>query len=104
MDMKKKKAISDGSTGTIVGLFLLVTAAVAVPSASASDNCVDIDCLKEKVRLKCELKTDESEYINCKNMLKCMDADEQELRKECINEYRACDSTDLLLRSWCEYD
>ncbi len=41
------------SIGIIVGLFLLKTV-VAVPSTSASNNCIDIDCLKEKLRLICE--------------------------------------------------
>ena len=50
--MKKKSAIIGGSIGTILGLFPLVT---AVPSVSASNNsCVDIDCLKEKLRFICE--------------------------------------------------
>lgn len=61
--MKKKSLIIGGSIGTIAGLFLFMTA-VAVPSVSASNNCVDTDCLKKKLRLICELKTDESEYID----------------------------------------
>ena len=37
--MKKKSLIVDDSIGTIVGLFLLVTA-VAVPSVNAYNNCL----------------------------------------------------------------
>jgi hypothetical protein len=43
MDMEKKSVIIGGITGSIVGLFLLVLAAIAVSSASASNyNCIDI--------------------------------------------------------------
>ena len=39
-----------GIIGSIVGLFLLVTAAVAVSSVSDSNNCIDIDCLRQKLK------------------------------------------------------
>lgn len=41
------------SMGIIIGLFLLVIA-VVVPSVSASNNCVDIDCLKQKLERICK--------------------------------------------------
>jgi hypothetical protein len=108
--MKKKSVIMGSSLGSIVGLFLLVAAAAAgLQSTIASHaNCVDIDCLKEKLRLSCEtdLKPD---YIGCQNILRCMDAGEQEIMRECVesyptdNESSACNSQDLLARSWCDY-
>ena len=53
-DMKKKSLIVGRSICTIVGLFLLMTV-IVVPSVSASNNnCVDIDCLKEKLRRICQ--------------------------------------------------
>jgi hypothetical protein len=75
---------------------------------SASNNCVDIDCLKEKLRLACE-SDPIPEYLDCQNILRCMGADEQEIMRECVkaypadNESRACNSYDLLARSWCDY-
>lgn len=79
--MKKKSVIICGIKGTIFGLFLL--AAAAVPSVSAfTSNCVDIECLKEKLRLMCE--TDPKlEYLDYENILRCIDAREPELMK-CI--------------------
>jgi hypothetical protein len=50
MDMEKKSVIIGGITGSIVGLFLLVLAAIAVSSASASNyNCIDIGRLGQKL-------------------------------------------------------
>jgi hypothetical protein len=70
----------------IVGLLFLATFDVAVPSIYAS-NCVDIDCLKEKLRLLCE--TDPKlDYLYCQNILKCMDAGEQEIMR-CAKGYLA---------------
>jgi hypothetical protein len=99
--MKKKSFI-----GTIIGLLLLATASAA-PSISASNNCGDMDCLKEKLRLICETDP-RPDYFDC-HILKCMDAGEHEIMRECVkpypanNESRSCNSQDLLLRSWCDY-
>jgi hypothetical protein len=38
--------ITSDSICTIAGLFPLSTASVAVQSMSASNNCIDIDCLR----------------------------------------------------------
>ena len=102
--------IISNSICIIIGLFLLSTAsvAVAVPSISASSNCVDIDCLKEKLRLVCESNA-KPEFLDCQNILRCIDAGEQGIMRECVksypavNESSACNSQDLLLRSWCDY-
>jgi hypothetical protein len=105
-----KKKIIGSSIGTVIGLFLLAAAIVAaLQSASASNNnCVDIDCLKEKLKLICE-SDPKPNYLDCQNILRCIDAGEQELMRECVkaypadNESRSCNSQDLLLRSWCDY-
>ena len=50
IDMKKKRVIIGAIIGTTAALFLFVTA-VEVPSVNASNNnCVNIDCLKKKLR------------------------------------------------------
>ena len=90
--MEKESVIIIGIISSTVGLFLLATA-VAVPLVSASNNnCVDIDCIKERV-IRCILE-DDGEY---------------EIR-ECIKEYPSNNSSlscpqgpafDLLYRDWC---
>jgi hypothetical protein len=66
--------IIDGIIGSIVRLFILVTAAV-VPSVSVSNNCVDIDCFREKLeREKLERICKEGTappYLDCENILRC---------------------------------
>ena len=80
LDKEKKKLITGGIISSIMGLFLLV-AAVIVPSVTASNNdCVDIDCLKEKLRLICQ-SDPKPEYLDCENILRCIDAGEQEIMK-----------------------
>ena len=90
--MEKKSVIIIGIISSTIGLFLLATA-VAVPLVSASNNnCVDIDCIKERV-IRCILE-DDGEY---------------EIR-ECNKEYPSNNSSlscpqgpafDLLYRDWC---
>lgn len=92
MKMEKKSVIIIGIMSSTVGLFLLATA-VAVPQVSASNNnCVDLDCIKERV-IRCILEA----------------AGEYEFR-ECIKEYLPNNSSlscpqgpayDLLYRDWC---
>ena len=84
--MKKKSLIVSGTIGTIVGLFFLMTA-VVVPSVNTSNNCVDIDCLKDKLRLICETDP-KPEYLDCENILRCMDKGEQEVIR-CARAYQA---------------
>jgi len=78
-DLMKESVIIGSSIGIIVGLFLLKTV-VAVPSASTSNICIDIDCLKENLRLVCETDP-KSDYLDCENILRYMDAGEQEIMK-----------------------
>ncbi|MGH9974950.1 MAG: hypothetical protein ACRD8Z_03820 [Nitrososphaeraceae archaeon] len=105
MDMEKKSVIIVGIIGNTVGLFLLVTAAVAVSSVSASNNCIDIDCLRQKLERICKDGTAPS-YLDCENILRCIDAGEQEIMRECArgyslveNEIRIYNSPNLLYRS-----
>ena len=71
---------------------------------SSNENCIDIDCLKEKLRLKCETDP-KPEYLDCENILRCINAGEQDIMSECVkgypadNESRSCNSQDLLYRS-----
>ena len=75
-----------GSIGTIVGLFLLMTA-VTVPSVNASNNnCVDIDCLKEKLKRMCK-EGSAPPYLDCENILRCINAGEQEIMRQCTRGY-----------------
>ena len=69
--------IISGIIGSIVGLFLLVTA-VIVPAVSASNN--DIDYLKEKLRRICQ-SDPKPEYLDCENIFRCIDTSEQEIMR-----------------------
>jgi hypothetical protein len=106
--MKKKGVVIIGSIGTIVGLLLLATTIAVLPVYASTNNCVDIDCLREKLKLLCE-SDPKPNYLDCQNILRCIDAGEQEIMRECVrgyradNESRSCNSQDLLLRSWCDY-
>ena len=48
-------------------------------------------------------------YLDCENILLCIDAGEQEMMRVCVkgypadNETESCNSQDLLYRSWCNY-
>lgn len=84
-DLKKESVIIGSSIGILVGLFLLKTV-VAVPSASASNNCIDINCLKEKLEQIC-IQGPTSSYLDC-DILRCGDVGEQGVMK-CAKEYPA---------------
>jgi hypothetical protein len=84
--MKKKSVIIGANISTTVALFLLVTA-LAVPPVSASNNdCIDIDCLKQKLERICKEGT-APPYLDCGNILRCIDAGEQEIMRECARGY-----------------
>jgi hypothetical protein len=93
-----------------VALAILVMIPISgVPATSNThENCIDIDCLKKKLRLICETDP-KPEYLDCENILRCIVAGEQEIMRECVKQYPAdnetesCNSQDLLYRSWCEY-
>jgi hypothetical protein len=89
-DMEKKKTIIDGIMCSIVGLLLLVllllVTAAEVPLVSASNDCVDIECLKKKLEQICKDGTAPS-YLDCENILHCINAGEQEIMQECARGY-----------------
>ena len=79
-------------------------------SVSASNNCVDIECLKQKLERICE-KGIAPSYLDCRNILGCIDGGEQDIMKcsngyqllQLLNKTETCNSQDLLYRSWCNY-
>jgi len=91
-DIEKKCVIFGASICAIFGLVILVTTAVAMPSANASNGCFDIDCLRERLRLICE-NDPEPKYLDCQNILKCMDADEQKIMRELLLSYHCNESS-----------
>jgi hypothetical protein len=74
-----------GIISNTVGLFLLVTAA-EVPLVSASNDCVGIECLRQKLERICKEGT-APPYLDCENILRCIDAGEQEIMRECARGY-----------------
>jgi hypothetical protein len=92
----------------IILLLAFIGLVVQPVDASNKNTCIDIDCLKELIKLMCMEGTAPS-YLDCENILRCTVAGEQEIMRECVrgypadNESRACNSRDLLARSWCDY-
>ena len=104
--MKKESVVIGSSIGIIVRLFSFKDSHCS--TTSVSNNCIDIDCLKEKLRRICETDP-KPEYLDCENILRCINAGEQEIMRECVKQYpadsdsRSCNSKDLPYRSWCDY-
>jgi hypothetical protein len=66
--------------------------AVVVPSVWASNNCVDINCLKQKLERICKEGTAPPSYLDFENILRYMNGEgEQEIMK-CATGYLVCDS------------
>jgi hypothetical protein len=78
--MKKKSLTVGGSIGTIIGLLLYPFTIVPLAQGSTDDNCVDIDCLKEKLKRMCREGAAPS-YLDCDNIFRCRDHGEQEIMK-----------------------
>jgi hypothetical protein len=109
LNIEIKSVIVVSCIGVIVGLrFFMETANVLGIENSTDNNCIDIDCLKELIERMC-IVGKAPLYLDCENILRCIDAREQEIMSECVkrypadNESRSCNSQDLLYRSWCEY-
>jgi hypothetical protein len=78
--MQKKGMIISGIIlCSIAGIFVLVIA-VEAPSVNATNDCIDIDCLKEKLRQICQ-GDPKPEHLDCKNILRCIDVSEQEIMR-----------------------
>ena len=71
-------------------ILLLAFIGLVVQPVDASDNnaCVDIDCLKELIKRMCMEGTAPS-YLDCNNILRCINAGEQEIMRECVKQYPA---------------
>ena len=52
--MEEKEVDCGGIIGSIVGLFLLVTAVIGQSVSVSNNNCVNIDCFKEKLERICK--------------------------------------------------
>jgi hypothetical protein len=73
---------------TLVTLALTILAMIPISSllaTSSDENCIDIDCLKE--RQMCREGVAPS-YLDCDNILRCIDGGEQEIMK-CVRGYPA---------------
>ena len=73
----------------ILAFAILVMIPISSLLATSSDeNCIDIDCLKERLKQMCKEGTGASSYLDCDNILRCMDGGEQEVKK-CAKGYPA---------------
>lgn len=107
--MERRSVIPGSCIGSMVGLlfFMEMTTVMGIDN-SIDNNCNEIDCLKEKLKRMCMEGTTPL-YLDCENILRCIEAGEQEIMRECVRGYpaenlsRSCNSQDLLYRSWCDY-
>ncbi len=77
-------------TLVILTLAILVMIPISSLLATSSDeNCIDIDCLKERLKQICREGVAPS-YLNCNNILRCIDGGEQKVMK-CAKGYSAAD-------------
>jgi hypothetical protein len=96
------------SINVALAILVMIPISGVLATSNTHENCIDIDSLKEKLRLICE-PDPKPEYLDCENILRCIDAGEQQIMRECVkgypadNETESCNSQDLLYRSWCEY-
>ena len=75
-------------TLAILALAILVVIPISGVLATSSDeNCIDIDCLRKRLKQMCKEGAAPS-YLDCENILRCMDGGEQEVMK-CAKEYPA---------------
>jgi hypothetical protein len=77
--MKIKSVIVSSCIFAIVNLlfFMEMTTVIGLDN-STYNNCIDIDCLKEKLKRICKEGSAPS-YLDCKNILRCIDGGEQEI-------------------------
>jgi len=103
--MKKESRILGGSIASIIILSSMgVTMAVMGTSNSTDKSCIDIDCLEEKIKRMC-MEGTAPPYLDCENILRCIDDGEQEIMK-CAKGYPVSGSyhngsfDNLILSSW----
>ena len=109
--MEIKSVIVGSCIGAIVNLLFFMEMTIVMGIDNSTDNnCIDIDCLIEQIKRMC-MDGRAPSYLDCENILRCIDAGEQEIMK-CAKVYllSVCDLynnnssfDDMLLHSWCEY-
>ena len=51
-----------------LAILVMIPISGGLPTSNAHENCIDIDCLKDKLRLICETDP-KPEYLDCENIL-----------------------------------
>ena len=108
INMEIKSVVVGSCIGAIIVLSFFMEMTIVMGLDNSTDNnCIEIDCQKEKLKRMCMEGTAPS-YLDCENILRCIDAGEQDIMSECVKGYPAdnisrCNSQDLLYRSWCDY-
>ena len=107
--MEIKSVIVGSCIGAMIMLSFFMEMTIVMGLDNSTDNnCIEIDCLKEKLKRMC-MKGTAPSYFDCENILRCIDAGEQDIVSKCVKGYpadnmsRSCNSQDLLYRSWCDY-
>ena len=71
----------------VLSFFMEMTIVMGLDN-STDNNCIEIDCQKEKLKRMCMEGTAPS-YLDCENILRCIDAGEQGIMQECVELYPA---------------
>ena len=67
------------SINVALAILVMMLISGVLATSNTHENCIDIDCLKEKLRLICETDP-KPEYLDCENILRCIDVGEQQVR------------------------
>ena len=105
INMEIKSVVVGSCIGAIIVLSFFMEMTIVMGLDNSTDNnCIEIDCLKEKLKRMCK-EGSAPPYLDCENILRCIDAGEQDIMSECVKQYpadnesRSCNSQDLLYRS-----
>ena len=89
INMEIKSVVVGSCIGAIIVLSFFMEMTIVMGLDNSTDNnCIEIDCLKEKLKRMCMEGTAPS-YLDCENILRCIDAGEQDIMSECVRGYLA---------------
>ena len=89
LNMEIKSVVVGHCIGAIIGLlFFMETTVVMGIHNSTDNNCIEMDCLKEKLKRMC-MDGAAPSYLDCENILRCINTGEQEIMRECVKGYPA---------------
>ena len=96
--MEIKSVVVGSCIGAIIVLSFFMEMTIVMGLDNSTDNnCIEIDCLKEKLKRMCMEGTAPS-YLDCENILRCIDAGEQKNQLLNIPTHWDTTSSTMLIR------